>query len=465
MTFYELIDLLSVRIGEEPSVGRRRTRSVILSACSPFVEVDYDKDFVNPTLRLVHKSVGDFLTQDPATTTFVTEDCYKFFIKYQEGNADIGRRCLSYLSYNRYADFHDLSLTETADHGLLKYASIFWYKHVESAGKSRELYEMTRDFLRSSNMWTCIRVQAKYAPHTFARLFYDARTDFYKMSSTNKQISPDQEYYADALPSWLHEYNDDYDLVWGYHMLVREWGEVLVKYPDQIQHYFAKTFGNRGLWFVKEDGKFVVEVRILDNNVNLSGLPGLEDVEEMSTLKSQDLTDLSKKAQDESNHDSLKYISEITGEIRGKWEIQYKATARCERLAATVYRYGSQTSVKLNQDDSSDDDDSGEEEEAGSNGFQEPAIWFLSVTDSRGTTKWFHHLTKTAMVHKSVPIFVPSESWLLWPQNDSNILIINTNTWEIRKIKLIASKKETGRILVSQGRHSYDFTCIDNLLF
>lgn len=81
MTFNELLDLLSVDVKSGPSSGRRRKQATVLSACSPFVEVDYESDFVNPTLRLAHKSFGDLLTQDPATLDFVTKDCYKFFVR------------------------------------------------------------------------------------------------------------------------------------------------------------------------------------------------------------------------------------------------------------------------------------------------------------------------------------------------------------------------------------------------
>lgn len=219
MTFNELIDLLSVKTGEEPSSRRRRTRSVILSACSPFIEVDYDKDFVNPTLRLVHKSVGDFLFQDPKTTDFVTADCYKFFVDYQKGHAEIGQRCMSYLSYQRYETFTDFSLADTAEHGLLKYASIFWYKHVDHGGKGKDVFDTVRDLLKSPNFWTCVKVQAKYAPHTFAKLAYETNTDKFMMEFSKKESNPDQVYYADALPSWLHEYDHEGDdIVWSYHM-------------------------------------------------------------------------------------------------------------------------------------------------------------------------------------------------------------------------------------------------------
>jgi len=242
MTFNELLDLLAIQVRQEPSSRRQRTKSVVLSACSPFVEVDYESNFVNPTLRLVHKTIGDFLTQDPTALDFVTQNCYKFFVDQKAGNAELGKRCLTYLSYKRYADAtsFDTSLDNeiTLEHGFLKYAAVFWHRHLQHAGGSDELFEHVRDFLKSSNPWTSIRVQSRYAPHMFARLSYNSKSDVYRMHAPNKPYhgaASDEEYYAVALPSWIDEYgNQGDDLVWGYHMFVREWAEVLVGHPELI---------------------------------------------------------------------------------------------------------------------------------------------------------------------------------------------------------------------------------------
>jgi hypothetical protein len=459
MTFNELIDLLSVKIGEEPSSRRRRTRSVIVSACSPFIEVDYDKDFVNPTLRLVHKSVGDLLTQDPTAIKFVTEDCYKFFVKFEEGNADLGRRCISYLSYKRYADFDPLGQIDSAEHGLLKYASIFYYKHIESGGKSKELFELMRNFMKSPNFWTCIRVQAKYAPHTFARLSYDG-SNHWKMASLNKSVAPNQEYYADALPSWLQDYDNEGDsLVWSYHMFVREWGDVLVRYPNQIQHYFATALGSHGFWFLEEEEKSsTVNVKILENLTNISNVLGLADVE----IKCTPVWQLQKAVKDSTSirsHEASGYISKLTTKIRGPWELDGTATMKNGEIVATVYRYKSQASSTDTKDDSDEEADD-EDEDKGSNNFHEFSIWLLSVDDGKGTTKWFHHATQTGMLQKSTPIFMPNVSWLLWPQDESTILRIDLNTWISDITKLPSTQKVGDRILVSQGKpqsHSAEF--------
>lgn len=452
MTFNELVDLLSVKIGEEPSSRRRRTRSVILSACSPFVEIDYDKDFVNPTLRLVHKSVGDFLTQDPTTTSFVTEDCYKFFVKWPQGNADIGLRCLSYLSYKRYADFGDPSLADSAEHGLLKYASIFWYKHIEFGGQNRELFEAVRDFLKSPNFWTCIRVQAKYAPHTFAKLSYDAGTNYYKMASPNSTSTPDKEYYADALPMWLGEYdNEGDDLIWSFHMFVREWGEVLVKHPGQIQDYFAKILGNRGFWFVKSREDSGVRVKLIDTSTSLSTIIGLGSVEEqcMPAWQIEAVPKLGAKTM--GGRKTPIYITETITKTKSQWDLQHRATVRYGQKAATIYRYKSRTSGTLAKEDESDEDSSGEDDDKNGTSH-EPSIWFLSLTNGSDTLKWFHHITKSGIVQRSAPIFIHGTPWLLWPQDESAILILNLDTWKSHISKLPAVRRVGDCMMISQGR-------------
>jgi len=265
MTFNELLDFVSIRLGEEPSSRRQRTRSVVLSACSPFVEADLEVDAVNPTLRLVHKTIADFLIQDPATIDFVTEDCYKFFVKYPEGNADIGRRCLTYLSYKRYANFQISDIDNNpSQHSFLKYASVFWHQHLDRAGADHELFELVRNFLKSPNFWTCVQIQGKYAPHIFAKLSYNTLSDtFYmRLPSSSLKIKSEDEYYADALPSWLGEYDNQGDrLVWGYHWFVREWSEVLVRHPEKIQKWFSEVLGSRSFWNSKHDYSGDVDVK------------------------------------------------------------------------------------------------------------------------------------------------------------------------------------------------------------
>jgi hypothetical protein len=257
MTFNELVDLLSIEIDQEPSPARQRKKTIILSACTPFVELDDGDDYLNPTVRMAHKTVREFLIKDPATLDFVDQDCHKFFVKVEEGNLELGKKCLTYLSYKRYSSPEDLSILGdfrkvTEQHPFLIYAALFWYQHLDRHGGSKELYERVRDFLQTPNFWTCIRVQSKYAPHLFARLSYDCKNDSYKMHSPDtpyQDDDPNHDYYADALPTWIDEYEDMADnLVWGYHMFVREWAEILIRRPESIQCYFAKVLGQRSFW-------------------------------------------------------------------------------------------------------------------------------------------------------------------------------------------------------------------------
>jgi hypothetical protein len=454
MTFNELLDLLSVKIGEEPSPRRRRSKSVVLSACSPFVEVDYDSDFINPTIRLVHKSIGDFLRQDPASIDFVTKDCYEFFVNRKSGSAEIGRRCLTYLSYRRYSEPISLDLergTSPTDHGLLKYAAIFWYKHLQNSGGSKELFESVRDFLKSPNIWTCIRIQSNYAPHMFAKLSYNSKRYIYKMLLPGSKYSEgEDDYYADALPPWLGEYDSEGDvLVWGYHMFVREWAEVLVRYPDKIQKYFAQVLGSRSFWNTEDTAK----------GVNITTAEGVTAVHDLLSgcTNQQCLTPLwtasptidETRVQPDGGGRS-QYVEDVLNKHWGEWKFQRSATIRRERLNAVVSRYHLKTLV---EDEDSDSDSDAEEAPASLTPHQ-PSIWFLRVMDGEGAYHWFHHVTKSGFLQKSEPILLPKAPWLLWPQDEFSALLINIETWE-SSLNILPESAKTDLMLISQGTYNF----------
>jgi hypothetical protein len=458
MTFNELLDLLSVKIGEEPSSGRRRTRSVVLSACSPFVEVDYDSDFVNPTLRLVHKSIGELLSRDPKTIDFVTKDCYKFFVDFSKGNEDIGRRCLTYLSYNRYQDFQNVDLDDDATNGLLKYASVFWHKHLQDAGGSQELFEVVRKFLKSANFWTCVRVQSKFAPHTFAKLSYNSKTDYYRMHLSSTKPAPEssnEEYYADALPPWLGEYDKQGDLlVWGYHMIVREFGEVLVRHPDDIRHYFAKMLGSRGFWYTGGSIEEKTEVKTVQGSTTLQELLEPYQVDELSTAQSQ-TQDTDDKAATKSTETMKSYIQGVLKENRGDWKFDHVHTVKQSERNATIHRY-KLVSMPVSEDEEDDSGDESSDDEkpkpAPPEMADEPAIWFLSVTtNDKEEPHFYHHITKVGVLQKLVPLFLTGSPYLLWPQEENSVAIINLNTRKCSLTNLPKSDK-TDMLLLSQGK-------------
>jgi hypothetical protein len=459
MTFNELIDLLSVKVGEEPSSRRRRTRSVVLSACSPFVEVDYDSDFVNPTLRLVHKSIGDFLTQDPANLDFVTRNCYKFFVKYKEGNAEIGKRCLTYLSYRRYENSVNLGLdNDSSEHGLLKYASIFWHTHFQRAGPNKELFERMRDFMRSSNVWNCVRVQSKFAPHMFAKLSYISGTDTYRMGLHSARKSRgEEEFFADALPGWTGEYDDEGDaLVWGYHMFVRDWGEVLLRNPDNIQQYFAKVLGERSFWNTHSASNELVDVKTAEDGTGIEHFLQLYEVgdDTMSTLTSQISSEDASSGSDMSECD---YIKSVLQERGGEWRFHHSTRLSMGDWNATVYQYKfAVASSEVDDSDDSDEEipDSGyDDDEKSSPATFEGTLWFLSVTAGEGDNHWYHHISKSNALQRSPPIFIPQKSWLIWPQDESSMLLLDLDTWTL-SVSTFTSSDKTDAQLISQGRRS-----------
>jgi hypothetical protein len=70
------------------------------------------------------------------------------------------------------------------------------------------------------------------------------------------------EFFANALPEWIGKYDDQGDtLVWGYHMFVRDWGEVLMRNPDKIQEYFAKVLDKQSFWNTKSTSNELVDVK------------------------------------------------------------------------------------------------------------------------------------------------------------------------------------------------------------
>ena len=70
------------------------------------------------------------------------------------------------------------------------------------------------------------------------------------------------EFFANALLEWIGEYDDQGDaLVWGYHIFVRDWGEVLMRNPDKIQEYFAKVLDKQSFWNTKSTSNELVDVK------------------------------------------------------------------------------------------------------------------------------------------------------------------------------------------------------------
>jgi len=630
MTFNELVDLLSIEIDQEPSPARQRKKAIILSACTPFVELDDGDDYFNPTVRMAHKTVGEFLIKDPATLDFVDQDCHKFFVKVEEGNLELGKKCLTYLSYKRYSNPEELSIhgdfqKGTEQYPFLIYAALFWYQHLDRHGGNKEIYERVRDFLRTPNFWTCIRVQSKYAPHLFARLSYDCKNETYKMHSPDTpyhEDDPNHDYYADALPTWIDEYEDMADnLVWGYHMFVREWAEVLIRSPEFIQCYFAKVLGQRSFWstnqcstdavqiypiedfrigrqvmlfkteghaskkvsrswfiltsegvkasfailneipkhpiIVLEDWQLDlrlsssretlpklthfdhVHLRQIDmpvcNRTNLppSSPPALtclslsaDDLPGEKTVADKPVDDLplwtvesghptipensslpendSPQSCRHSEHEGLPLVSKVLianileqrlwsiydraqKRRTGLEEIPFPTTLKYIRsllksqtggenfhfndkqfviegeLVATLYTFKARKpeSTEDAAEDSDDDSDadSGDETITG-----ELTMRILSIVESNGKSHWYHHITKSQISKDPLPFFHRDKTCLLWPQEKSSVLIVDTSTWSTSTITFPDNTYKKHH-LIAQGKSAIGhFTWIPELI-
>ncbi|KAL8723361.1 MAG: hypothetical protein Q9225_000344 [Loekoesia sp. 1 TL-2023] len=85
-------------------------RALITSLCYPLIELDDRNNPLSPTLGVFHKSVADFLKQDPELLG-VPESCHKFFVNSEFANLDIVKKCIIYLYQGVYAKPCDTDMT------------------------------------------------------------------------------------------------------------------------------------------------------------------------------------------------------------------------------------------------------------------------------------------------------------------------------------------------------------------
>lgn len=242
---------------------------------------------------------------------------------------------------------------------------------------------------------------------------------------------------------------------------MREWGESCLRYPDQIQPYFAKVFGDRGFWSKKEGSNSKAQVTTIDTTSDASKTLydlGVEDLEEQCLptwqMHSRVEQDASKSALDESP-----YIQQKIAKIPGDWALYSQATVKRKHTTATVYRYKLATCNCDSEDEDEDEESDDENESQGkaetyiTGMLHEPSIWFLSVANTGTSKEWFYHVTKTGLLQKSAPVFVPGTPFLLWPQDSTHLLVNDTNTFASTLSKVPPSKVDGNLVLISQGSH------------
>ncbi|KAJ4383386.1 hypothetical protein N0V86_001433 [Didymella sp. IMI 355093] len=193
----------------------------------------------DPLVRVLHKSVQDFLLQDPNTLELPDLRIKRFFVNKEAARIMLGHAALKYMRYKRYRRPNDVAaLLLDESHAFLKHAAIFWHRYLSEPQTSSEIVLEVVDFVQSEQFWTCVAVQSRVAPHLFAR--YTRRGLGYTIGTAGPQMStdPDSVVYAVALPSCLEDPRHGLvgaQVVEAFHRFVCEWHTVLNSYPDALR--------------------------------------------------------------------------------------------------------------------------------------------------------------------------------------------------------------------------------------
>lgn len=205
-----------------------------------------EQDKTNPKVKLFHKTIQDFLLQDPQDLPigksfshmeeFRLKEMKKFFVDPLEGCMSVGLNCMTLLQYRRYQSFSAAKAIlddSSAEDAFLRYAAAFWFLHfMDSKQHSEEVFQVVREFMESSNFWTCVALQSYLVPYNFG---YYARTGpkKYKMRVRRADWSK-ADYFAVPLPSWLCQYPYGKKLDQDFCSFVSDWHEVLASRPGNL---------------------------------------------------------------------------------------------------------------------------------------------------------------------------------------------------------------------------------------
>jgi len=249
----ELSNALGIREGAEDYSAQRVPKDdLIEDLCAHLVIFDRiscgnEKD---PLLKLAHKSVQDFFNQDPNSLALpVPNGLRPFFVIQEVANLEVGKACLTYLSYKRYQEPpQDFKLLLDDDHAFLRYAATFWFRHLMRTNHSHELFSLNEQFIRSPNFWTCLMVQCKIAPHLFAQLM-ETQDGHYRLDAGRAlgPTAPGEQRlnYAFPLPDWLDEYDPCGPiLAEEFFCFIKEWHAVLTSNPMALSQCIRDLTGS-----------------------------------------------------------------------------------------------------------------------------------------------------------------------------------------------------------------------------
>ncbi|KAI1130689.1 hypothetical protein F5Y10DRAFT_275901 [Nemania abortiva] len=135
----------------------------------------------------------------------------------------IADACFKYLSQERYSNL--LKKTPTADfeiatnrghesvkgHHFLRYASKYWYRHLDASGPSR--YDQVKSFILSPQFPTAIQVQSLFLSGHFINNFDHVETT--------------QRVMKQNLPEWFDKRSEGRDILAQYESFLVEWSRFL----------------------------------------------------------------------------------------------------------------------------------------------------------------------------------------------------------------------------------------------
>ncbi|KAG5809644.1 hypothetical protein H9Q74_005482 [Fusarium xylarioides] len=221
----------------------------------------YDKlkDVCSPLITIQ----GFFI--DPKNKKIIEEYLPDFFIDENKALEDLGVSCIEYLSEERYQDPSDLKALvirseSSFSNVFLRYAAVFWHMHMQNITPSPETLKIVEDFLKSPAFWTCIYVQSHAAPHLSARYKRETINDYKQIMGTIPNAALQ---FGLPLPPWKEDCSStDYvSLDRSFCSFALDWGELLVKDPDQLHHAVPLTLYKPSCHLKAPDGLQKVHIK------------------------------------------------------------------------------------------------------------------------------------------------------------------------------------------------------------
>lgn len=222
---------------------------VINDLCGSLLLLDSssDQNKTNPKVKLFHKTIQDFLLQDPQdlpidesfshVEEFRLKEMKKFFIQPSVGSVKLGITCMTLLRYRRYKSFSTAKAIlddNSTENAFLKYAAAFWFLHfMDTEHHSEEVFEEVRAFMESPSFWTCVALQSYVVPYNFG-CYISTGTKKYQMGVRRADLSK-ADYFAVPLPNWLGQYPYGKLLDQDFCSFVTDWHEVLATRPGALE--------------------------------------------------------------------------------------------------------------------------------------------------------------------------------------------------------------------------------------